>query len=110
MKIFSTIFVTYIFLLTTAPSVAMVVSSFTENCNSNCCSKKQQPNKPAQEQEGCCNNGAVNPFMSCCNGSALTANQHFFPSLVSTNQKFRALTENLNSVFLADAWHPPKTV
>ncbi len=113
MRLFSTILVTYILLLTAAPSLSMVYRSHAEHCKKSCCHSEQnqkQSDPTSQQNKGCCNNGVCNPFMSCCNCYALTAKLQVLRSLAYTNQKYTALTENPNSVFLSEAWHPPKTV
>ena len=113
MKLLSLIFSIHVLFLTVAPSLPVVFRSTEKvSCKSSCCSKqkKKQKQDQSEQNKGCSNNGICNPFMSCCNCHTLISKLHFVPSLIYTDQIFEEITENPNSDFLSDAWHPPKIV
>ncbi len=111
MRVFSTIFITYILLLIAAPSLFLLASSVkTMHCERSCCGSKDQPNSPVSKKSNECAGGFCNPFMNCSNCYALISGLHVSAFFTYADQKFNALTENLNSAFLSDAWHPPKLI
>ena len=75
-----------------------------------CCQMtKKIHTSPKEKKDNNCCNDMCNPFMSCCNGVALTSEsiKLSFHSILA-DQKFALQKQNLCSAYLADAWHPPK--
>ena len=111
MKLFSILLGIHVLLLTAVPSLPMVITTIEAvPCKKSCCQTKE-PKAPTNQQNKDCSSGLCNPFMSCCNISALTAQLQklSIPSEYS-NQDFISPIEKPSADFLSDAWHPPKVV
>ena len=113
MKSISYFLVIYILFLSVAPSLGItMVSVGMKHGKHSCCqmTKKRHDCPKEKKDKDCCNDGC-NPFMSCCNGCAL-ASESIKLSFHSTTaeQKMDLQKQNLSSVYLADAWHPPKFI
>ena len=109
MKALSNIFAVYILLLAFVPAVLAVTSSADlEHCRKPCCTETRS----AQEkQKKDCGQNVCNPFLSCCSAYALAAvSQAVAAPLSGVDKKFPLVRVNLNACFLANAWHPPKSV
>jgi len=104
-KLFAFILSINILFLTVAPSLPVIFSQGTPHCQMSCCAHEGKKNLPKE-----CN-GMGNPFMSCCNIFALTAQpQGLATPSTHSNQNFSSPIEKLCADFLSDAWHPPKIV
>lgn len=89
-------------------------SLFNSNshCSKSCCSSdKSTENHKQPNHNDCCKNGACNPFMICCNCSALVVQiKQMHVPFAYLSKNFNIETQVFTSNFLPDTWHPPKVV
>jgi len=107
MKLLATILSIHILFLTVTPAFPKAISAAMEtaDCKKSCCSNEHDAKKTTDTD--CCN--ICNPFMVCCNCSALTNQaQQIIVPFVYSNQKFNISSETNKSDFSSDAWNPPK--
>jgi hypothetical protein len=105
MKLFSIVLTFNILFLTVAPSLLVILPIGTTHCEMSCCAHEGKKNLPKE-----CN-GMGNPFMSCCNIFALTAEPTgLYTAITNSNQDFGSTIEKPCFDFLSDAWRPPKVV
>lgn len=107
MRIFSTILLLNILLLTIAPQLS-IPSFFNHKklTHKSCCSNHK---KKEGKMNDCCRY-ACNPFMACCNCSALVTS---YPGITVpfhySNWSYKIYSETWFPGFLSKAWNPPKT-
>ena len=110
MKFISALLIIHILFLALAPGLNLSMASGMKHGKHSCCeTAKNEQNCPKDQKDKGCNNGC-NPFMSCCNGFALTSPsiQLSFHLISTADQKFVLQKQNLSTAYLAAAWHPPK--
>lgn len=74
-----------------------------------CC--QNQTKKAPLSGNKTCGNMVCNPFMSCCNGQALTTKEYVFKlNETSVKRNLLLIDEKLSSSFLSAPWHPPKGI
>ncbi len=99
--------------MTAYPALANA-SLFKSNshCSKSCCSSdKSTENHKQPNHNDCCKNGACNPFMICCNCSALVVQiKQMHVPFAYLSKNFNIETQVFTSNFLPDTWHPPKVV
>jgi hypothetical protein len=114
MKLISSILIIHILLLTVAPAISgMSFFQKKMHCNKSCCSTDNVGSRThrSKQNRDCCKNGICNPFMACCNCSALTVQvKHISSPFTYLNQQFNIETKVFSSNFLSDAWNPPKLI
>jgi hypothetical protein len=107
MKLVSLILSIHVLFLTISPAMASSCFFLNNNCTKSCCSINKENN--THLQKNCCKNGICNPFMICCNYSALIVYIKKV-MLYSTylKKQYNLKREMITFAYTADTWHPPE--
>jgi hypothetical protein len=110
MRFASPILAIFVLFLAVAPSLSLVAKLISaEECKKSCCSHSEQKSSQKENKSDNCCKDFCNPFLSCCNGSALVSESYYLPSKAKySDQHFTDFKQNPYSAYIADAWNPPK--